>query len=303
MKISVRKLILLWSVTLSQVQMDRINSPGCGIALPQGRIYNGKKINRHFMPWIVHLSSEIIVEGHGNVKFSGAGSLISKRYVLTAAQLVQDNHQTAKAVEVRFNATHVEDPRSVIAKEIFPHPHYNETTAQNDIALVKLPQSVLFDQFIKPVCLPPRHPHLKNRKAFTAGWGMSSDATEETEPLSMMTLKILPFRWCPRKIDASIQENYFTKADILCARSHSKNTCRGDAGAPLVVWNKHKHRFLEVGILAFGLSDRCEKATGPDVFTRVSTFVPWIRKVIAGHRGHQNHGALITDEFEDSMDY
>lgn len=303
MKISMKKLAVIWSVILSQVHLDKINAPGCGLAPPQGRIYNGRRIHRRFVPWIVHLTSDIFAAGHGNIKFHGAGSLISKRYVLTAAQLVQYNHRKAHVVQVRINATHVEDTPPINAEEVIPHPRYNEITSQNDIALVKLPHPVRFDKFVKPVCLPTHRLRLKNRKAFTAGWGISSDAGKETGWLSMVTLKILPFRLCPRKFDTASQKGYFTKADILCTKSHGKNTCRGDAGVPLVVWNKCHHRFLEVGILAFGLSDRCENATGPDIFTRVSTFIPWIRKVIAGHRTHRNYKATSSEESENSMYY
>ncbi|KAL1470914.1 hypothetical protein MTO96_040200 [Rhipicephalus appendiculatus] len=212
-------------------------------------------------------------------------------------------HRKAHVVRVRFNVTFVEDPPSVVAEEIIPHPRYNETTAQNDIALIKLPYSVRFDKFVKPVCLPTHGLRLKNRKAFTAGWGISSDAGKQTGWLSLATLKILPFRHCPRKIDTTIRKDYFTRKDILCTESHGKNTCRGDAGAPLVVWNKRQHRFLEVGILAFGLSDGCEHAMGPDVFTKVFTFVPWIRKVIAGHREHRNYEEISSVESIDSFYY
>lgn len=303
MKTSVKKLVIIWSVIVSQVHLDKINAPGCGFAPPQGRIYNGRRIDRRFVPWIVHLSSDIFVEGHGNVKFHGAGSLISKHYVLTAAQLVQDNHRKAHVVHVRFNATHVEDPPTVIAAEVITHPRYNKTTAQNDIALVKLPHPLRFDKFVKPVCLPTHRLHLNHRKAFTAGWGTSSDAGKETGWLSLVTLKILPYRLCPRKFHTASQKGYFTKADILCTKARGKNTCTGDAGVPLVVWNKRHHRFLEVGILAFGLSDRCENAMGPDIFTRVSTFVPWIQKVIAGHRTHRNYWETSSGESGDSMFY
>lgn len=37
--------------------------------------------------------------------------------------------------------------------EIIPHEHYNGTLLRNDIALLRLPRDVTFNNFIQPICL------------------------------------------------------------------------------------------------------------------------------------------------------
>lgn len=299
-KTFVQGLFIIWSVIFPQVHLDKINAPGCGVAPPHPRIYNGRKIHRRFVPWMVQIVS-YYGPGHEALSARGGGSLISECYVLTAAHVIRDKISLAKKVTLRFNATYLFDPPAVIAEELIPHPRYNVTTTQNDIALVKLPYPVRFDKFVKPICLPTHRLRLNNRKAFFAGWGATTDVDKPSLWLYFVALKILPFRLCPRSTDSSEQEDYFTKGGIICTKSRGKNVCRGDSGGPLVVWNKRRHRFVEVGIGSFQNHYSCVNATQPDVFTRISTFVPWIRKVIAGHRRHRNYGTTSTVECAQSM--
>jgi len=43
---------------------------------------------------------------------------------------------------------------SRIAVHVFPHPHYNNKTFANDIALLKLSEPVTFNDYLSPICLP-----------------------------------------------------------------------------------------------------------------------------------------------------
>ena len=40
------------------------------------------------------------------------------------------------------------------AVQVFPHPHYDNKTFSNDIALMKLSEPVTFDEYLSPICLP-----------------------------------------------------------------------------------------------------------------------------------------------------
>ena len=47
------------------------------------------------------------------------------------------------------------------AVQVFPHPHYDNKTFSNDIALMKLSESVTFDDYLSPICLPENSDDLK----------------------------------------------------------------------------------------------------------------------------------------------
>lgn len=52
------------------------------------------------------------------------------------------------------------------------HPEYDRDTTNNDIALVKLNQTVRFSRTIQPACLPEYGEYVKEgQTAIVAGWG------------------------------------------------------------------------------------------------------------------------------------
>lgn len=59
------------------------------------------------------------------------------------------------------------------------HEHFNSENLHNDIALIRLKQDVIFNQFIYPICLPVaanlRNLDFYNELLFVAGWGRTED--------------------------------------------------------------------------------------------------------------------------------
>lgn len=48
-----------------------------------------------------------------------------------------------------------EDPRDYEVVAIYEHPNYNQRKSYHDIALYKLNETVLFNAFVRPLCLYP----------------------------------------------------------------------------------------------------------------------------------------------------
>ena len=57
--------------------------------------------------------------------------------------------------------------------QIIVHPDYNETTGENDIALVKTMHSFYFSDEVSPICLCPPNDttSFDGNEAVLAGWG------------------------------------------------------------------------------------------------------------------------------------
>ena len=54
-----------------------------------------------------------------------------------------------------FFSSHFQEGRQEFeATEYFTHPNWISVLIRNDIGLIKLPQKVEFNEFIRPVCLP-----------------------------------------------------------------------------------------------------------------------------------------------------
>lgn len=55
---------------------------------------------------------------------------------------------------------------------ILLHPNYNDVGFVNDISLLKMENPIIFSDYVRPICLPPRDVNLKDGRVCTViGWG------------------------------------------------------------------------------------------------------------------------------------
>lgn len=83
----------------------------------------------------------------------------------------------------------------------------------------------------------------------------------------------------PRKVCESRYGRKFTNR-MLCAGNLSEDnrvdSCQGDSGGPLMCPKPSGH-WVILGITSWGYG--CGRKDSPGVYTKVSKFVPWIKKV------------------------
>nr|XP_054934396.1 tryptase-like [Dermacentor andersoni] len=292
-------LLICVSIVTSQGLADEINGPGCGVTRPIGRIYNGNKIGRIYMPWMVHIKASFMItlsptssrlETH-----NCGGSILSPRFILTAAQCVGTGNHRAVDVSVSYNTTHLRKGSYPPVEDFKAHPDYGKCRNGYDIALIKLKEPLDFDQFVRPICLPTHQVHLTNKDAFVAGWGLTSEVTIP-QWIHYFKTKIVPFHYCRRAYAALLKEDAAGSAELVCTQAEYQSICYGDAGGPLTIWQGKRQRYLQVGIVSFGdMSGRCSNLHSLNGFTRVSYFVPWIRRMVQEEWG--------TSEEDSSSDY
>ena len=56
---------------------------------------------------------------------------------------------------------------------------YSGSSEDNDIALIKLPKAVTFNDYVKPICIPDS-PVPAGIECFAAGWGKNSKGSKCT---------------------------------------------------------------------------------------------------------------------------
>jgi secreted trypsin-like serine protease len=118
---------------------------------------DGKISYSNKWPWLVALFTT------SKHTFFGGGSLISKRFVLTAAHGLQDKKEERpidpKDVIVYLGRWNLTDPTEASVteqpEEFFIHPDWNpfDTRWDADIAVIKLTNDVALSENIRPVCL------------------------------------------------------------------------------------------------------------------------------------------------------
>ncbi|MGH0157493.1 UNVERIFIED_CONTAM: hypothetical protein FKN15_071049 [Acipenser sinensis] len=164
-------------------------------------------------------------------------------------------------------------------QQIVLHSNYKPDRNDNDLALVQLVgrdrQCAKFSSHVMPACLP-----LRKQKALKAasncyitGWGDTGRAYSKT--LQQAPIPLLPKRLCEERY-----RGQFT-GRMLCAGNVQEgmrvDSCQGDSGGPLVC-ERPGGSWVVYGVTSWGHGCRVQDSLG--VYTKVSAFVPWIKRVI-----------------------
>ncbi|XP_025836158.1 brachyurin-like [Agrilus planipennis] len=196
------------------------------------------------------------------------GSLITKRYVLTAAHCLDDRQLLLEVVLGAHKYREIELTQQRINTSTFKfHEQFNNDSLDNDLGVVYLPTPAKINQYVQLIALPSRADvsnNLVGREAITSGWGDDNDpATDGKEVLRYINVRIIKNEVC--------NETFQDLPDsVICtAGTGKKGVCFGDSGGPLVANRKL------VGVTSFKGYNDCD-AGDPSGFSRVTSFLDWI---------------------------
>ncbi|XP_063911854.1 serine protease easter-like [Zophobas morio] len=256
------------------------NYDSCGEENVEQRISGGEKTGIDDYPWIGLIKYRT---KKGDVKHGCHGSLITNRYLLTAAHCVDPNRLNIDGLNLTSvvlgeydvrNETDClgddcADPIQEIPVESYNmHPDYKLTTFANDIALIRMSREVEYTDFIKPICLPPKNLIAPfNQTLLIAGWG-------NTENNVMNPTKVQARFMLRRKETCRVNRNLTTKQ--FCAGStHNAQTCPGDSGGPLMMRKKlDTQRLFLIGVYSLGVG--CQFNTNTSIYSKVSSYIEWV---------------------------
>ncbi|XP_062127743.1 collagenase-like [Drosophila sulfurigaster albostrigata] len=164
---------------------------------PTNRIINGENAVSKQFPYQVYLEEHINYDWRPNC----GGVIISNRTVLTAAHCISDSIDSLKiyfgAVD-RTNIYETGQQRLIVKrKNIIVHPEYDPIQFLNDIALIRLPAEILFDEYIQPAKLPDPDKLYDNEIGVVSGWGISDrDSWNLPNNLQYLNVTIFPYEEC-----------------------------------------------------------------------------------------------------------
>nr|XP_008538758.1 PREDICTED: granzyme H-like isoform X1 [Equus przewalskii] len=231
--------------------------PGTGIVI------GGQEARPHSRPYmaLIHALHE------GKVQRCG-GVLVERDVVLTAA------HCWGSSIKVTLGAHNIlnrERTQQVISvKEAICHPDYNPKKSSNDIMLLKLEREARQTAAVQPLSLPwGQAPVRPGEVCSVAGWGKVSIDTLATT-LQEVELTVQQDQECKFYFS-----NNYNSTTQLCVGDpkEKKSSFQGDSGGPFMCKN------VLQGIVCCGQKN----GKPPRVFTKVSSFLPWINETMKSY--------------------
>ncbi|XP_028643206.1 granzyme B-like [Grammomys surdaster] len=226
-----------------------------------GEIIGGHEAKPHSRPYMAFLQ----IKNQNSVRRCG-GFLIREDFVLTAA------HCSGSSINVTLGAHNIKEQEKtqqvIPVLKIIPHPDYNSKKISNDIMLLKLKSKAKRTKAVKPLNLPRRNVHVKPGDVCSvAGWGKMASKGKESNTLQEVELTVQKDQECE-----SYLKKYYNNASQICAGDPKtkRASFRGDSGGPLVC------KKAAAGIVSYGHSD----GSTPRAFTRISSFLSWIKKTM-----------------------
>uniref|UniRef100_A0A8D2D5N6 trypsin n=1 Tax=Sciurus vulgaris TaxID=55149 RepID=A0A8D2D5N6_SCIVU len=241
-----------------------------------GQIVGGYTCQKNSLPYQVSLN----VGYH----FCG-GSLISDQWVLSAAHC----YNRFQVCLGEHNIDVIEgDEQFIQAAKIIPHPNYNDSTADNDIMLIKLNSPATISSRVSTISLPRSCP-TAGTQCLVSGWGNmlsfgSKCHLEHKHPAGkhQRSIKYPSLLQCldaPVLTDTACHNSYPRKitSNMFCLGfvEGGKDSCQGDSGGPLVCNGELQ------GVVSWGFG--CALKGKPGVYTKVCNYLDWIQETIAAN--------------------
>ncbi|KAH1005355.1 hypothetical protein HUJ04_006356 [Dendroctonus ponderosae] len=215
------------------------------------------------------------------------GVMISQEWLLTAAHCINNELfnlplaplWTAVLGDWDRDMEEMTEERIPVEKVILHERFHN---FQHDIALMKLSRPVKFTSKtrIRAVCLPTKRlNHNQTDFCVATGWGRDLEDGLLAGKLLEAKVPVLDNAICKKKYGHAVH----IRSGHLCAGhiDGSTGTCVGDSGGPLQC-AMADGRWILAGITSFGSG--CAKPGFPDVYTRLSYYLPWIKMKMKSNR-------------------
>jgi len=250
----------------------------CGVpTAPGSRIIGGEFAKKDAWPWQIAL--------YYGRQFMCGGSILSPNWIITAAHCVDGfNYKYYTVVVGDYDRkTRDGDEQYFKAVRAFHHPDWNSPSPLNhDIALIELNKPIIFNNHVKPVCLPAAGEQVPvGTECYITGWGQyttgRSGPPETT--LKQSPLNVVSKETCTN-LNTVNMEIPITK-EMVCAGlgpEKENSGCHGDSGGPFVCKNGDGAWVLQ-GSVSWG-NGYCLASEGYTVFARLGEMRHWIDKYV-----------------------
>nr|XP_057918663.1 uncharacterized protein LOC131110034 [Doryrhamphus excisus] len=259
----------------------------CGIIPSNTKIVGGGDAEEGSWPWQASLQ---------NFGHACGGSLINKEWVLSAAHCFSSTSTLGWSVFLGLQNLQGSNPNEVsrTVDTIILHPDFDNSSFNNDIALLRLSSAVPFTAYIRPVCLAASSSEFHNgTDSWVTGWGTVQEGVSLPFPQTLQEVEVpvVGNRQCSCLNGVGSVTDNMICAGVL---EGGKDACQGDSGGPMM--SQQDSIWVQSGIVSFGFG--CARPNLPGVYARVSSYQSWINSHISSDKPgfvHFNSSGLDSD--------
>jgi len=272
------KVLILFLVA---IVTPHLVSGDCGkpkIKSQLARIVGGKTALPNSWPWQIAIFKFAWFSGF---RHWCGGSLIGDQWILTAAHCVYTDPYASK-FKIKLGVHNKQNDREegeVVSaiSAIYVHPNYDQISTSYDVALLKLSKPISYSDSISPICLPRQNEPLPKpgTTVVVTGWGLLKTGGSESATLQEVAVPVVSTAQCNQAYPDAIRETVMFCAGPL---NGGKDSCNGDSGGPLAHYDQTNQSWKQLGIVSWG-DQVCAKANKPGVYSKVSAYIDWIRKI------------------------
>ncbi|XP_056614778.1 mast cell protease 4-like [Triplophysa dalaica] len=219
-------------------------------------IVNGTEAKAHSRPYMVSIQK-------GGKHICG-GFLVSEQFVMSAAHCYTDGDKLTVVVGAHDLG---QSSRRMDVEVYNIHPEYDSIKGLNDIMILKLDGTTKNMKNVKSISIPNKEEDIKaGSKCSVAGWGRKTTNGSGTDRLMEVDVTVIDTKACERY---GIKHSQGMYVHLVLGKL-------GDSGGPLVC------KDTAVGVVSFGEKNNCDKPTKPNVYTKISSFLPWVKAILKG---------------------
>ncbi|XP_002741101.1 trypsin-1-like [Saccoglossus kowalevskii] len=257
---------------------------------------NGDNVDIHDVihgnwPW--HVQIRVCSPNDLNDCYICSGVLIGPMFAITSARCFKGKDYTTESVRIFIGQKTLSDKpdEGAIVKtplKIYIREDYDDNTFDNDMALIYLPGIVMFDDQKDRVCInwDGSKPFDSQSTCFVTGWGTvfagGSIDLQHSESPTIVTKECRDLSYWD---SSDVTDNMFCAGHI----NGDNDACPQDYGSPLVCGD-YAGRFTLAGLYSFGADEgkageECRTPGYPQVYSKISTFLPWVREIVLEETG------------------
>lgn len=294
------------------------------------RIWNGFESAHGQFPYNVAIINRKRVDVQDYIAARCGGSIISERYILTAASCIYEDWDMQVQVDEMILSPYdaivglieftsglkwdpvVRDKQVMPIEEIILHPDFvgDEDGRKHDLAVCRLLHNLTMEEnVVEKINLPIHSAGILQPKAkrdyYIAGYGMKGQDLQRSTKLRSTVMKLKSDQWCKEAFTmfffgpADRTVSLFVSELHICAEGDVTHVCEGDYGAGLVGYPDKNVDFelakptdgFIMGILSWTPSFRGCGLAFPAVFTRLTPqHIEWIINVFKEYHELENQG-------------